>query len=75
MLEQLTEENRRLRLAVAMVKAQDQTRIVEGMAKNVRKLKSEYEESLRALGVAQATWVRLSAELADVEMEFSIQNS
>lgn len=67
MLTQLVEENKRLRLAVAMAKTQDHAKIVEAAAKNVRRLKSEYEEALRALGIAQTTGNRLAAESANVQ--------
>lgn len=67
MLEQLQAENKRLQLAVAMMRVQDHTRIVEAAAKNVRRTKSEYEDALRALGIAQVTSNRLAAELADLQ--------
>lgn len=73
MLTELLEENKRLRLAVALAKAQDQTRVVEAALKNVHRLKSDYEESLRDLGIAQAALNKLAAELAGVEMEFATQ--
>ena len=67
MLEQLQAENKRLQLAVAMMRVQNHASVVEAASKNVRRLKSEYEESLRVLGNAQVTSNRLAAELADLQ--------
>lgn len=67
MIEKLLAENKQLRIAVARANVENAKIGAESAAKNVRRLKNEYEESVRALDIRQAISNRLAASLADAE--------